>query len=70
MLLNDKTAVITGSLQGIGRATLDVFAKEGADIFACCQKETEEFASHINSLRRAWRQNHSAIFRPDGRGLS
>lgn len=50
MLLNDKTAVITGSLQGIGRATLDVFAKEGADIFACCQKETEEFASHINSL--------------------
>lgn len=54
MLLKDKTAVITGCMQGIGRATLDLFAKEGADIFACCQNETEEFSKHIGSLQKEY----------------
>jgi 3-oxoacyl-[acyl-carrier protein] reductase len=34
MLLKGKTAVITGCLQGIGRAALEIFAQNGADIFA------------------------------------
>lgn len=50
MLLKGKTAVVTGCLKGIGRSTLDLFAKEGADIFACAQFQTEEFESHINEL--------------------
>ena len=50
MILSGKTAVITGCLQGIGRATLDVFAQNGANIFACCQYETEEFTNHIKEL--------------------
>jgi 3-oxoacyl-[acyl-carrier protein] reductase len=50
MLLEGKIAVVTGCLQGIGRATLDLFAENGADIFACCQTETEEFAEHIQDL--------------------
>lgn len=52
MLLKDKTAVITGCMQGIGKATLDLFAQEGADVFACCQKESEEFLKHIEDLKK------------------
>ena len=52
MILSGKTAVITGCLQGIGRATMDVFAQNGANVFACCQYETEEFANHIKELSK------------------
>ncbi len=51
MLLEGKTAVVTGCLQGIGRATLDLFAENGADVFACCQTETDEFSNHITLLQ-------------------
>lgn len=50
-VLHGKTAIITGCLQGIGRSTMDVFARNGADIFACALKMTEEFESHIAELR-------------------
>ncbi len=53
MLLSGKTAVITGCLQGIGRATLDVFARNGADVFACCQHESAEFTAHVQELAAA-----------------
>ena len=51
MLLEGKTSVITGCLQGIGRATLDIFAENGADVFACSQIETDEFSKHILLLQ-------------------
>lgn len=54
MLLENKTAVITGCMQGIGRAVLDLFVKEGADVFACCQKETDEFKEHIEALSKEY----------------
>jgi 3-oxoacyl-[acyl-carrier protein] reductase len=53
MLLKGKAAVITGCLKGIGRATLDVFAKNGANIWACCQMPTAEFDSHVRELAEA-----------------
>lgn len=40
--LEGKTAMITGCNRGIGKAILELFAKEGADIIACTRKETEE----------------------------
>ena len=50
--LKGKTAVITGCLQGIGRATMDMFARNGANVFACCLAQTDEFEAHIESLRQ------------------
>ena len=50
MLLKNKTAVITGCNRGIGKATLETFAANGANIFACVRKETEEFSALIKTL--------------------
>ncbi len=50
MLLAGKTAVVTGCLQGIGKATLIAFARQGANLFACCQQEDEAFSAFINEL--------------------
>ena len=48
-MLKGKTAVITGCLRGIGRTTMDMFAENGANIFACAQMEDEEFSDVISN---------------------
>lgn len=50
MLLKNKTAIITGCNRGIGKAILEVFAENGADIFACVRKESEEFTNVVARL--------------------
>lgn len=50
MLLKNKTAVITGCNRGIGKAIMEVFAANGADIFACVRRESEEFSELIKNL--------------------
>ena len=50
MLLKQKTAVITGCNRGIGKATLETFAENGADIFACVRKESDEFTDVMTKL--------------------
>jgi len=49
-LLKDKNIVITGCLKGIGRTTLEVFAKNKANIFACVQYPDVEFEEFIQKL--------------------
>ena len=51
-MLAGKTAVITGCLQGIGRSTMDMFAENGANVFACCQSANDDFSRHIEELSR------------------
>lgn len=51
-LLEGKTAVITGSNRGIGRATLETFAQNGANVFACVRSITDEFASYADELSK------------------
>ena len=51
MLLEQKTAVITGCNRGIGKATLETFAENGADIFACVRKESDEFTDVMTKLK-------------------
>jgi len=53
-MLSGKTAVITGCLQGIGRATLDLFAEKGANVFACCQTSSADFVQHLEELSRKY----------------
>lgn len=46
MLLKGKTAVITGCNRGIGKALLEVFAKNGANIWACVRLIDKEFKNY------------------------
>jgi len=50
MLLKQKTAIITGCNRGIGKAILEKFAENGADIFACVRKESNEFTDVMTKL--------------------
>lgn len=52
MLLEGKTAVITGCNRGIGRAILDRMAAEGADAFALVRKERPDFTEFCDTLSK------------------
>jgi len=54
MLLANKCAVITGCNRGIGAAIMRKFAQNGANIFACARKESEEFKKNIESLKNEY----------------
>jgi 3-oxoacyl-[acyl-carrier protein] reductase len=43
MLLQGKNAMITGCARGIGRQMLIAFAENGANVWACCRSESDEF---------------------------
>ena len=61
-MLKGKTAVITGCLRGIGRTTMDLFAENGANIFACAQMEDEEFSQHIKALSEKYGVSITPIY--------
>lgn len=55
-MLKGKHAIVTGARRGIGRATVEVFAREGAAIWACTRTPDAEFeqwtanlANHYNT---------------------
>ena len=50
MLLQNKTAVVTGCNRGIGRKILEVFSANGATIFACVRNNNEEFKTYLNEI--------------------
>ena len=50
MLLQGKNAIITGARRGIGRATVEVFAAQGANIWACARSHNESFEIDMSSL--------------------
>lgn len=54
MLLKGKTAIITGCNRGIGNAILQVFSKEGANIWALVRKESEDFNIQIKELSKSY----------------
>ncbi len=53
MLLREKTAVITGCLKGIGRESLELFARNGANVWACALQREDAFEADIKQLAAA-----------------
>jgi len=49
-MLKNQTAVITGCNRGIGKATLEAFAKNGSNVFAIIRKENKEFQLYCQKL--------------------
>ena len=52
MLLQNKTAVVTGCNRGIGSKILEVFSANGATIFACVRNNDEEFKTYLNEIKK------------------
>lgn len=50
MLLKNKNAVITGCNRGIGKTILELFAQNGANVWACIRKPDDEFNQTIKDL--------------------
>jgi 3-oxoacyl-[acyl-carrier protein] reductase len=49
-LLKGKNAIITGCLSGIGYETMSLFAKNGANVWACCQHENSEWLEQAREI--------------------
>ena len=52
MLLQNKTAVVTGCNRGIGKKILEIFSANGATIFACVRSITDEFKTYLNEIKK------------------
>ena len=60
-LLEGKNAVITGARRGIGRATVEIFAQHGANIWACIRKPDELFENDMALLANKYNVRISVI---------
>ena len=50
MRLQGKNAIVTGARTGIGRAIVELFAKEGANIWAIVHREDETWLNDMSTL--------------------
>ena len=49
-LLNGKNAIVTGTARGIGHKIVEVFASNGANVWACARKQTSEMDAYCKEL--------------------
>lgn len=49
-LLYGKNAIVTGTARGIGHKIVEVFAANGANVWACARKQTEEMDTYCKEL--------------------
>lgn len=54
MLLNNYTAIITGCNRGIGKAILEAYVRNGANVFAVIRKENTEFTQYCELLMQQY----------------
>ena len=63
MLLNNKTAVITGCNRGIGFSIMETFCKNGATVIACVRKTNKDFEKNVeNLIKKHGKKIHIVIF--------
>jgi 3-oxoacyl-[acyl-carrier protein] reductase len=61
-MLKGKNAIITGCARGIGKQTLELFAANGANIWACVRKPSDEFTLYIEKLSDQYNVTISPIY--------
>ena len=49
-MLKNKNVIITGARRGIGRATVEAFARHGANIWACARTQNDAFEADMISI--------------------
>lgn len=54
MLLSGKRALITGCSRGIGRSTLELFVKNGAEVYASFRKFDEKYEAYCDNLSKQY----------------
>jgi len=59
-MLKGKNAVITGARRGIGRAAVEVFAGQHANVWACARKQDDAFEEDMRHLA----ERYSVFVRP------
>ena len=47
-----RNAIVTGANRGIGREIVELFAKNGINVWACARKENESFEKEMDSLSK------------------
>jgi len=52
MLLHGKNVIITGANRGIGRAMVQAFAENDANIWACARNEKPEFVKNMKKIEQ------------------
>jgi 3-oxoacyl-[acyl-carrier protein] reductase len=52
--LKNKNVIITGCNKGIGKATLEDFSKNGANIFACVRTINDDFKKFVLNLKKKY----------------
>ena len=50
MLLQGKNIIVTGSNRGMGKAMVELFTQQGANVWACARKPSEEFEQNCQKL--------------------
>lgn len=53
-MLQGKNAVITGARRGIGLATVEAFAKNGANVWACARKQDDAFEAEMARISQQY----------------
>jgi Dehydrogenases with different specificities (related to short-chain alcohol dehydrogenases) len=62
MILEGKNAIVTGANRGIGRKTVEIFARNGANIWACARKKTDDFENGIKELSKEYNVSIEPIY--------